>query len=99
MSNQRISRDFDDANATPEDRARGKFLARPLKVERTRQFGEPIPLNDPSLNDTDPANTDDLVTAQGIWHGFVLSLAIIGSVAAAVWWLAAHISLVLGFVR
>ena len=94
MSNQRISRDFDDANATPEDRARGKLLARPLKIERTRQFGEPIP-----LNDTDPANTDDLVTAQGIWHGFVLSLAIIGGVAAAVWWLAAHISLVLGFVR
>ncbi len=91
MSNQRISRDFADANTTPEDRARGKFLARPLKIE-------PIPLNDPSLDDTDPANADDLQTATGIFNGIIWTVAIIGG-GIGLWWLAAHMSLVLAWVE
>jgi hypothetical protein len=98
MSNQRISRDFADANTTPEDRARGKFLARPLKIERNRHFGEPIPLSDPSLDDTDPANADDLRTATGIFNGIIWTVAIIGG-GIGLWWLAAHMSLVLAWVE
>lgn len=77
--------DFDD-RTTPEDRARGAVFGRPLGIERNRRFGEPIPLNDPSLDE------DDLRPATGIFDAAVWTVAIICGGVGLVW-LSAHLEI------
>ena len=76
--------DFDDST-TPEDRARGAVFGRPLKIERNRRFGEPIPL-------ADPADEDDLRPATGIFDGVVWTVAIVCAGFGLVW-LSAHLEI------
>ena len=65
--------DFDDST-TPEDRA--------------RRFGEPIRLNDPSLDESE----DDLRPATGIFDGVVWTVAIVCAGFGLVW-LSAHLEI------